>query len=186
MTKKQAISLNYAFIVIARDVHSIPDAVRPFQVCWMNGLFECSENCKQYKFNVLIFFLSFFRLLATVHLSAKEETVLLLPTAPQWELAVFAVLNGLEVWPACWLDRIDRMCGLRAGQKRRRNGQTALLLHHTAARTDRTVSVRVSPCSTRGNLEEFSPLVPGAYGDTGWAAAMLQWWVDYFLYDFCA
>lgn len=33
MTKKQAISLNYAFIVIARDVHSIPDAVRPFQVC---------------------------------------------------------------------------------------------------------------------------------------------------------
>lgn len=117
---------------------------------------------------------------ATVHLSAKEETVLLLPTAPQRELAVFAVLDRLEVWPACWLDRTDRMCGLRAGQERGRNGQAAVLLHHAAAGADRAVSVRVSACPTRCDLEEFPPLVPGTNGDTGWAAAVLRWWVDYF------
>lgn len=110
-----------------------------------------------------------------MHLSAKEETVLLLPAPPQRELAVFALLDGLEVRPARGLDRADRVRRPGAGQERGRNGQAAVLLHHAAAGTDRPVSVRVPARPAGRHVEELAPLVPRPDRHTGRAAAVLRW-----------
>lgn len=78
-----------------------------------------------------------------MYLSAEEETVSLLSVAPQRELAVLALLNGLEVRPARRLDRVNELRGPGAGQERGGDGEAALLLHNAAARTHRALFERI-------------------------------------------
>lgn len=73
---------------------------------------------------------------ASLHVSAEEEALPLLQVAPQRELALLSVFDGLEVWPTCRLDGIDELCGSGAGQERGRDGQAEVLLHYTVAGTD--------------------------------------------------
>lgn len=52
--------------------------------------------------------------LASLRVPASAETLLLLPSASQRELALLQILDRLEVWPARRLDRADELCGRRA------------------------------------------------------------------------
>lgn len=92
---------------------------------------------------------------APVYLSEEEEAMSLLQVAPERELAVLAVLNGLEMRSACRLDGIDELRRPGAGQERGRDGEAALLLHNTAARAHRAVPQRIQARATRRHLEKL-------------------------------
>lgn len=114
---------------------------------------------------------------APVYLSAEKEAVSLLSVAPQRELALLEVFNGLEVRPARRLDGINKLRGPGAGQKWGRDGETAVLLHYIAARAYRTLPEWIQARATRCHLEELKTLVPGATSDIRGASCLLYRWV---------
>lgn len=75
-----------------------------------------------------------------MYLSAEEEALSLLQVASQRELAVFALFDGLEMWPARGLDGVNELRRSGTGQERGRDGEAEVLLHNAAAGPDRSVS----------------------------------------------
>lgn len=109
-----------------------------------------------------------------MYLPAEEEAVSLLQVAPQRELAVLALFNGVEVRSARRLDRVNELRGPGAGQERGRNGEAALLLHNAAARAHRTLFERVQARAARRHMEELKALVPRAARDERRITALLH------------
>lgn len=119
---------------------------------------------------------------APVYVSEEEEAMPLLQVPPQWELAVLALFDGLEVRSARRLDRVDQLRGSGTGQKRRRDSKATVFLHHAAERTDCTVLEWIQARATGRHLEELETLVPGATGDNWGAAAVLHRYTLQFIY----
>lgn len=109
-----------------------------------------------------------------MRMPTQTKTLLLLPNAPQWELAILAVLNRLEMWSARRLDRINELRRPRTRQKRGRIGETPILLYHAVAPTHRSVFVRISARPTRRHVEECPSLVPRPSGHSTWVATLLR------------
>lgn len=109
-----------------------------------------------------------------MHVPKKKEAMLLLQAQPQRELVVLTILNGMEVRSTRRLDWINRLCRSRARQKRGRNRQAKIFLHHITQISDSTISVGIPTCSEGSNVEELEALLSRTSSDSRWTSALLQ------------
>lgn len=109
---------------------------------------------------------------ASLHMSASEKALLLLSAAPEWKLAVFTVLNRMEVWSSRGLDRANQLCWPRIRSEWRRNRKTKIFLYHIATWTYFKIFEWMAARATWSYVEKFTTLVPWSTSHN-WRATIL-------------